>query len=252
MINMYTKIGVFDSGIGGVTVLKECINLVPDFEYLYYSDSLHNPYGDKSTDEVKKFAKNIVDELISNGCKIIIIACNTASAIAVEYLRESYSDIQFIAIEPAVKLAYDCSHDGTLIMATKGTMDSEKFKNLYDKYHHDNFYLLSCVGLANLIENGNREKILKYLRDNLSFYAGKVSNVVLGCTHYPLIKREIIDVLGDVTFYDGSYGVAKQLSRIIDNYGYIGSKNKVLFKDSTGDVEKVKRFYQILESDIHE
>ena len=249
---MYTKIGVIDSGIGGVTVLKECIKSVPDFEYLYYSDSIHNPYGDKSGDEVIEITKNIVDELISRGCRIIIIACNTASAIAVQYLRSNYSDIQFIAIEPAIKLVYDCSLDGTLIMATKGTMDSEKFKNLYDKYHHDNFYLLSCVGLANLIENGDYDEIINYLKKNLSFYSGKVSNVVLGCTHYPLIKREISSVLGDVNFYDGSYGVAKQLKRIIDNYGYIGSNNKILFKDSTGDVEKMKRFYQILESDICE
>lgn len=249
---MYTKIGVMDSGIGGVTVLRECIKLVPNFEYLYYSDSFHNPYGEKSIEEVKKIAKNIVDKLIYNGCKIIIIACNTASAIAVDYLRISYPNIQFVAIEPAVKLAYDCSQENTLIMATKGTMDSDRFKSLYDKYHHENFYLFSCVGLANLIENDDYEGICKYLKLNLSFYSGKVSNVVLGCTHYPLIKREISEVLGDVTFYDGSYGVAKQLKRIIELYGYLGNNGRVLFIDSTGDVEKEKRFYRILGSDKYE
>ena len=252
MIGMYTKIGVMDSGIGGVTVLRECIKLVPNFEYLYYSDSFHNPYGEKSIEEVKKIAKNIVDKLIYNGCKIIIIACNTASAIAVDYLRISYPNIQFVAIEPAVKLVYDCSQENTLIMATKGTMDSDRFKSLYDKYHHENFYLFSCVGLANLIENDDYEGICKYLKLNLSFYSGKVSNVVLGCTHYPLIKREISEVLGDVTFYDGSYGVAKQLKRIIEFYGYLGNNSRVLFIDSTGDVEKEKRFYRILGSDRYE
>lgn len=142
---MNTKIGVLDSGIGGVTVLKECMKIVPQFEYLYYSDSIHNPYGDQSQEVVIGYCDKIVRQLIDKGCYIIIIACNTASAMAVDYLREKFSNIYFIAIEPAIKLAYDMSCDGTLIMATKGTMDSERFHLLYDKYHHDNFYLLSCV-----------------------------------------------------------------------------------------------------------
>ena len=121
---------------------------------------------------------------------------------AVDYLREKFSNIYFIAIEPAIKLAYDMSCDGTLIMATKGTMDSERFHLLYDKYHHDNFYLLSCVGLANLIESGNKDSIINYLESHLSQYKGKVSNVVLGCTHYPLIKREISKVLADTISSD--------------------------------------------------
>ena len=247
---MNTNIGIFDSGIGGVTVLRECLKMVPDFQYLYYSDSIHNPYGDQSNEIVIGYCESIVQLLIESGCKIIIIACNTASAMAVEYLRSKYKDIYFIAIEPAVKLAYDMSNDGTLIMATKGTMDSDKFHMLYDKYHHDNFYLLSCVGLANLIENGSHEKIINYLRKHLLKYRGDVSNVVLGCTHYPLIKNEIREILGDVNFYDGAVGVSKQLKRIIDKSGFIPFNNddkKVLFKDSTGDVEKEKRFFEFLE-----
>ena len=245
---MITKIGIFDSGIGGVTVLKECIHLNPGFEYLYYSDSIHNPYGDQSKDTVIDYCVKIVDLLIYKGCKIIIIACNTASAMAVQYLRDHYSSIHFIAIEPAIKLAYDTNQKGTLVMATKGTMDSEKFHDLYEKYHRDGYYLISCVGLANLIESNRKEEIAQYLRDNLSFYKDKVSNVVLGCTHYPLIKKQIREVLGDVEFYDGAFGVAKQLKRIILEFGYIGDQSfSISFKDSTGDVEKEKRFYEILE-----
>ncbi len=245
---MNTKIGVIDSGIGGVTVLKECLKVVPNFEYIYYSDSIHNPYGDQSQDVVIGYCDTIVSQLIDKGCKIIIIACNTASAMAVEYLRNKYKDIYFIAIEPAIKLAYDMGHGGTLIMATKGTMDSDRFHTLYDKYHHDNYYLLSCVGLANLIESDNYDRVMDYLVQHLSQYKGKVSNVVLGCTHYPLIKKEICKVLGNVTFYDGAIGVSKQLKRTIDENYFVSSNDcKVIFMDSMNSEEKKSRFYQILE-----
>ena len=243
-----TKIGFFDSGIGGVTVLKECLKLLPNFKYVYYSDSKNNPYGDKIEEEVLEIASNNVFYLIDKGCSIIVIACNTASAICVESLRSKYPNIYFIAIEPAVKCAYDNLEDNTLIMATKGTMDSEKFHTLYERYRRDNFYLLSCVGLANLIENGNSDEIREYLDKNISQYKGKVNSVVLGCTHYPLIKKEISDVLGNVSFYDGSVGVAKRLKKIIEDNNFVGDdKREVIFFDSAYDIMKEKRFFSILE-----
>ena len=245
---MQTKIGVFDSGIGGATVLKECLNLCSNYEYIYYSDSKNNPYGDKKREEVLNISSNICDYLISKGCKIIIIACNTASAICVDYLREKYKDILFIAIEPAIKVAYDSNElEGTLVMATKGTMDSERFNILYDKYHYDNFYLLSCSGLANIIEN-NYDKLEDYLKDNLSMYKDKVKSVVLGCTHYSLIKKEISNILGNVNFYDGNIGVSKQLKKIIVKDNIVSSENKITFIDSLNDNEKEKRFWNILNS----
>ena len=244
-----TKIGFFDSGIGGVTVLRECVKLAPNFEYIYYSDSINNPYGDKSKEKVLEIASNIVEYLISEGCYIIVIACNTASAICVEYLRNYYPNIIFIAIEPAIKCAYDNLEDNTLIMATKGTMDSERFHNLYNKYHRNNFYLKSCIGLANLIEHGNSNKIKEYLKQNINEYKGKVNSVVLGCTHYPLIKKEIKDVLGNVTFYDGSIGVSKQLKKIIDSNNFIGNnKTQILFIDSSNDKLKEERFKNLLDN----
>lgn len=244
-----TKIGFFDSGIGGVTVLRECVKLVPNFEYIYYSDSINNPYGDKSKEKVLEIASNIVEYLISEGCYIIVIACNTASAIYVEYLRSCYPNIIFIAIEPAIKCAYDNLEDNTLIMATKGTMDSERFHNLYNKYHRNNFYLKSCIGLANLIEHGNNNKIKKYLKQNINEYKGKVNSVVLGCTHYPLVKDEIREILGNVTFYDGSIGVSKQLKKIIDINNFIANgKSDILFIDSSNDKLKEERFKNLLDN----
>jgi len=245
---MKTKIGLFDSGIGGVTVLKECIKMCSNFEYIYYSDSKNNPYGDKKREEVLKLSSDICEYLINNGCKIIIIACNTASAICVDYLREKYKDIIFIAIEPAVKVAYDKHElDGTLIMATKGTMDSERFNNLYNKYHYDNFYLLSCSGLANIIES-DYKKLEKYLKENLNKYKDKVKSVVLGCTHYSLIKKEISNVLGNVNFYDGNIGVSKKQKKIIEENNITMTENKITFIDSNKDKEKEKRFYSIINS----
>lgn len=244
---MTTKIGFFDSGIGGVTVLKECIKLNPGFEYVYYSDSINNPYGDKDKEELNLIVDNITNKLINNGCKIIVIACNTASCECASMLREKYKDISFIATIPAVKIASDLNSDGCLIMATKGTIDSDKFKLLFDKYHKDNYYLLPCVGLANMIENDDKEGLSKYLSDYLLPYKDKVSSVVLGCTHYPLIKKEISEVLGDISFYDGSVGVAKRLDSIIKENNYIGNKSNIIFYDSSNDTNKEKRFYEILE-----
>ena len=174
------NIGVFDSGIGGVTVLKEVVKVLPQENYIYYSDSKNNPYGDKTNEEILEICDNIVQFLIKKGCKVIVIACNTASSRAVKYLRGKYPEIPFIAIEPAYKMVHDYSYDQpTLVMATKGTIESEKFNLLYHKYDNHRTELLSCVGLADIIEAGDKEELKKYLQKTLGPYKGKIKNVVL-------------------------------------------------------------------------
>lgn len=206
-------IGILDSGIGGVSVLKEIIRLIPKGQFIYYSDSGNNPYGDKSELEVYKIVKQIVNYFFERGCVAIVLACNTASAICVKKLREEYPDFLFIAIEPAYKMVYDYNYNGkTLVMGTKATLKSEKFLSLYSKYNNNNTILLPCSGLADLIEQGNDEEIDNYLMIKLKDYKD-IDNVVLGCTHYPLIKDNIRKVLGDVKFFDGSIGVSKELLR---------------------------------------
>lgn len=173
-------IGIFDSGIGGVTVLKEIIKVLPNENYIYYSDSKNNPYGDKTNEEVIKICDEITKYFIKRNCKVIVIACNTASAKASKYLREKYKDIEFIAIEPAYKMVHDYAYnEPTLVMATKGTIESEKFNILYNKYNNHKTKLLSCVGLADIIEEGDEDQIKKYLKDHLSRFRGKIKNVVL-------------------------------------------------------------------------
>lgn len=210
------KIGIFDSGIGGVTVLKEIIKILPNEKYIYYSDSKNNPYGDKSDDEILKICDKIVSNFINENCKAIVIACNTASAKASKKLREKYPNKPIIAIEPAYKMVHDFAYDETsLVMATKGTIESEKFHKLYEKYNNHKTYLLACPGLADIIEEGNKEKIKEYLKENLSKYSGKVDNVVLGCTHYPLIQDEIREILGNVKFFNGAPNLAKHLKDVL-------------------------------------
>lgn len=174
------SIGIFDSGIGGVTVLKEIVKILPQENYIYYSDSKNNPYGDKTNKEILEICNNIVQFLIKKECKMIVIACNTASNKVVGELRSKYPEIPFIAIEPAYKMVYDYSyHEPTLVMATKGTIESEKFNLLYHKYDNHKTKLLSCVGLADIIEAGDKVKLKKYLQKTLEPYKGKIKNVVL-------------------------------------------------------------------------
>jgi len=215
-MNYKGSIGIFDSGIGGSTVLKEIIKILPQENYIYYSDSKNNPYGDKSDEEIKKLCDNIVQKLIHKNCKAIVIACNTASAKAARFLRKKYKEIPIIAIEPAYKMVHDFAYEGrTLVMATKGTIESEKFNLLFNKYNNQKTDLLACKGLADIIEEGNKQKIEKYLQENLNKYKGKIENVVLGCTHYPLIQEEIKSVLGDVTFFNGAQSLAKHLKEVL-------------------------------------
>lgn len=248
------SIGVFDSGIGGVTVLREIIKILPNENYIYYSDSKNNPYGDKTKQEIIKRCEEVFSYLLEKNCKAIVIACNTASAIAVNTLREKYKDIPIIAIEPAYKMVHDYAYDGeTLVMATKGTIESERFNLLYNKYNNHKTKLLECVGLADRIEEGNENKIKEYLEKNLKEYKGKVENVVLGCTHYPLIQEEIGQVLGEnVKFFNGANRLAVHLKDVLlekDLISKSNEKGKIDFCDSSEKKEKEERFYKFLKGE---
>ena len=242
------KIGIFDSGIGGITVLKEIIKILPNENYIYYSDSKNNPYGNKTDEEIKKICDNIVKYLISKECKIIVIACNTASSKAVNFLRKKYPQMIFVAIEPAYKMVYDYAYEKpTLVMATKGTIESEKFNLLLKKYDNHKTYLLPCVGLADIIENDNKEEINKYLKENIGIYKEKVENVVLGCTHYPLIQKEIQKVLGQVKFFNGAPNLAKHLKDILKEENLLNDNGngKIEFEDSQKLKRKEERFFKV-------
>ena len=248
------NIGIFDSGIGGVTVFREIIKVLPNENYIYYSDSKNNPYGDKSKEEIRERCEEIFRFLLERKCKAVVIACNTASAVASGYLREKHKNIPIIAIEPAYKMVHDYSYDKeTLVMATKGTIESEKFNLLYHKYDNHKTTLLECVGLADVIEEGNEDKIKNYLEENIGEYKGKVENVVLGCTHYPLVQKEIGQVLGgNVRFFNGASRLAVHLKDVLEENNLMNKKikqGKIEFIDSLDKREKEERFYKFLKEE---
>jgi len=211
----------------------------------------NNPYGDKTDEEIFNMCDKIVKKFIEQKCKSIVIACNTASAKAANQLRKKYTEIPIIAIEPAYKMVHDFAYEKpTLVMATKGTIESEKFHKLYDKYDNHHTYLMACKGLADIIEEGNELKLKQYLKENLSEYIGKVHNVVLGCTHYPLVQNEIKEVLGDIEFFNGAYSLAKHLKNVLEENDLINSsqtKGKINFIDSSNSESKERRFLRYLE-----
>lgn len=250
------KIGFLDSGIGGTSVLKEVLKLLPNEDYFFFSDSINNPYGDKSDEQIISRCDELTSLMIDEkNCKAIVLACNTASAKAVGYLREKYTSTPIIAIEPAYKMVYDNNPDGfTLVMATRGTLESEKFHKLFYTYYNNNTSLLACVGLADLIEQERTDELKIYLEKILKDYKNKVDNVVLGCTHYPLAQKEIAHVLGDVRFFDGSKGVARQLERVLKENDLLNTKcekGSIEFVDSSESKEqrknKMQRFFKLLD-----
>ena len=220
------KIGIFDSGIGGATVLKEILKILPNENYIYYSDSFNNPYGDKSKEELKEICKKIINILIQKNCKAIVIACNTASTLSKD-LREDYKQIPIIAIEPAYKMVHDYAfNEATLVMATKRTIESNKFNNLLKNYNNNKTCLLPCIGLADAIEEADKEKIQEFMKKELAKYAGKVQNVVIGCTHYALIKEEIKNTLGNVQLFYGAKNLALHLKDELQKNGLIKNVNE--------------------------
>lgn len=248
-------IGFLDSGIGGISVLRKTVKILPNEDYYFFSDSVNNPYGDKDDETIIARCDELVDMMIhQKNCKAIVLACNTASAKAADYLRKKYPQIPIVAIEPAYKMVHDKNPDGfTLVMATRGTLESEKFHKLFYTYYNNNTSLLACVGLADLIEQERKNDLKEYLEENLNVYKGKVANVVLGCTHYPLAKAEIKEVLGNVNFFDGADGVSRQLKRVLTEKGLLNDKKDkftIEFVDSSETPEqqeqKKQRFFKLL------
>ncbi len=203
----------FDSGIGGSTILKEVIKLLPNENYVYYADSKNNPYGNKTKEELFEIVSNAVETLLKYDPKLIVCACNTATEVVLNDIREKYPSITFVGTEPAVKVVHDKYQDKkTLVITTKGTGESERFKSLFNNYKTPNCTLVEAPLLAGLIEN-NKDPY-PYLKELLKDYKD-IDIVVLGCTHFPLAKDALRKVLGNVTFVDGSVGIANRIKSLL-------------------------------------
>ncbi|MBQ6510517.1 glutamate racemase [Candidatus Saccharibacteria bacterium] len=209
-------IGILDSGIGGKTVLKEIKKLLPDEEFVYFADYENCPYGTKSLDELKKIVSSGVEYLLSKGAKIIVLACNTATTQTVNFLRERYPTVPFVGTEPAIKKACSESSDAAkiLLLVTEGTARAERTRELIDsnKKPEQKVEVVACPGLAKAIEDGDDAKIEVVLSE--IEIAEKFETVVLGCTHYPIIRDKIQRKFPAAKLIDGSEGVAKEVLRV--------------------------------------
>jgi len=233
--NMNVKnmpIGFFDSGVGGLSVLREAIKLLPNEDFIYFGDSKNAPYGTKSVDEVRELSFKASELLLKYSVKAIVVACNTATSAAIENLRNTYKNMPIIGIEPALKPAVELKREGKIvIMATPMTLSEKKFYNLMERYKENaDIVPLPCPGLVEYIEKGivKGREVNEFLKEKfLPLKNENVSSVVLGCTHYPFIKEELANVLGDkVAIIDGSKGTAAQLKRQLLNRDIINDKKE--------------------------
>jgi glutamate racemase len=215
-------IGVFDSGIGGISVLAEIIKALPCEEFVYFADTLHSPYGTKPEDVVRSLSIKVAEFLALMGIKSLVIACNTATSVAISEIRRKYP-FPVIGMEPALKPAVGLGLIGKiLVMATPLTLKSKKFNVQVQYYkHRAEIVPLPCEGLVEIIEHDHSggQEIREYLAQVFSpANTMDISAIVLGCTHYVLIKKEIADIVGSkVVIVDGNCGTARHLRTMLQN-----------------------------------
>lgn len=217
---MNKPIGVFDSGVGGLTVLSELTKLLPHENFIYFADSQNAPYGPRSKKEIVDFSSKIIDFLLSKNCKLIVIACNTATAAAVNIMRQKYA-VPIVGLEPAVKPACLKTQTGHIgVLATKGTFIGNHFKNTSEKYQeYVKIHLQVAKGLVELAENGifegqDAENLIAQYVNPL--VAEKIDQLVLGCTHYPLFKNLIQKIAGEnVNLLDSGEAVARRTKDVL-------------------------------------
>lgn len=237
-------VAVFDSGLGGISVLREMVKLLPNEDYLYFGDTRHAPYGTRTKEEVRNLSEKNVEMLLKKGAKAIVIACNTATSAAAASLREKYADIPIIGIEPAVRPAVLHKKDSNiLVMATTMTLHEEKFHHLIDQYTDGaNIIPMPCPGLMEFVERGvlDGEELEQYFTNLFqNIDREKIDAIVLGCTHYPFIKESLRPFFRkDVYIIDGGYGTAKELGRRLKEANLQNEPNhdgKVWFSSSADE-----------------
>ena len=214
-------IGVFDSGVGGISVLRHLKKLLPNERFLYYGDSANAPYGRRTTEDVQKLTLAAAEKMVVQGLKALVVACNTATAAAIHELRRKYPELIVIGIEPALKPAADQFPGGRIgVMATAVTLREEKFDKLLHRFDSETtVYKIPAPGLVELVESGKADtgEADALLCDILRPYMGKLDALVLGCTHYPLAAKAIRRVLGPrVVLLDGGEGTARETKRRLE------------------------------------
>lgn len=254
-----SPIGFFDSGVGGLSVMREAISILPNENFIYFGDSKNAPYGTKDLEEVKKLTLNAVDFLLDKNVKAVVVACNTATSAAIEEIRSKYKQLIVIGIEPALKPAVKLSRAGKIIiMATPMTLRERKFKLLMDKYKDESAIVsLPCAGLVEYIEQGilEGEELEGYLEEKFKPYlSDDIASVVLGCTHYPFIKKSLGNVIGNhVPLIDGGIGTSHELERKLAERDLINDsqeKGNIIIYNSINDNKIIDFCYNLINAEI--
>jgi len=229
MTDAASPIGVYDSGIGGLSVLAEIIRLLPGEDAVYYADSAYFPYGSRTPAEIRARAGAVARELIAFGAKIIVVACNTATSAAIAHLRETF-DVPFVGMEPALKPAAERTLAGRVaLLVTPGTAQGEKLAALIDRYGAEvSVRTVAAPGLAERVEAGDfdgdetRALIRRYLAPAI---ADGVDVLALGCTHYAFLRRAIEEEAGEtLAVIEPSEAIARQVQRVLDKEGLLNSR----------------------------
>lgn len=247
-------VGVFDSGVGGISVLRSLVAELPHEDFRYFGDSANAPYGEKTAEQVLDLSRSIVDRFVADGAKAIVVACNTATSAAAPTLRRTYPDLPIVGIEPALKPATEATDAGRiLVMATDITLRLDKYQELAATYGRGHEVIsVPCPGLAARIEHGELDAadLREMISGFVGAFAGAVDSVVLGCTHYPFVRRQIAEVLGaGVRFYDGGAGTARQLRHrleeceLLASEGAAGSVTFASSKDTAEELALYREFF---------
>ena len=246
------KIAVFDSGVGGISVLRELMALMPQEQYIYFGDSANAPYGSRTTEEVRVLTLNAAAKLYERGIKALVVACNTATAAAITHLREEYPHLVVIGIEPALKMATDRFPTGHVgIMATQVTLREEKLDLLVERFPDAKVERIPAPGLVELVEQGKVDapETEALLRRILAPYIGQLDAIVLGCTHYPFVRDTVKKILGEnVKVLDGGEGTARQTRRCLAEKGWLRcGEGSIKMENSSGRPELLALGRKLLE-----
>ncbi len=229
MNSQLAAIGVFDSGVGGLSVLRALRALLPAQPALYFADQQHVPYGSRPLEEVRAYAEEITRFLLARGAGLIVVACNTASAAALHYLRGVFPDVPFVGMEPAVKPAAETTRSGKVgVLATPATFQGALYASVVERFAAGvHIYTDTCAGLVDEIESGrlNGSRTRQILENALlPMLRAGIDTIVLGCTHYPFVIPHIEAICGeDVRVIDPAPAVARQTHRLLEQRGWLAA-----------------------------
>ena len=239
---MERAIGVFDSGVGGLTVLNSIKSLLPNENIIYIGDNYHCPYGDKTPAQLFKYASGIVEYFIKQNVKLIVLACNTTSSTVLERLQMTYPEVMIIGvIDATVNDFINRKVANTLIIATVATIKSNKYPETIKQIDSKiETFSLATPKLVPLVESGKyKEGIYDVLHEYLDDYKEKVQSIILGCTHYPILKEQIENVLPNIEYVSSSEAISKSVKDILSKKKLLNlNKNNYIKIYTTGDVDE--------------